>query len=264
MEIFMRNAPDVPRLIATACVFVSLLGVACSDDPIVDSDTASADAGSDDSGATSEDGSAAADSSDASANDTVANADASPRNPQCAKFDDGKYGQKIQWYGYKKDKFHLTCNSCRGGYPNIVGRWRFVDGTDEDPRTPLKSKDGTAYAEVLEFDGNVWTNTIVGTDLGKPVTATIVGWYFCADSTELKGAPAVFVQQTVKPEGAFGNTSNSVWRADILTNGNNRIQLGDAGFERLDKAGTGDLLYCRIGSVVDVNGTKVPCNDPLK
>ena len=210
----------------------------------VGSDGANIDAGTADSGSSS--------------------ADVGARNPQCGKFDDGVNGKKIPWVGFLYDKLNFTCNSCRGGYPKVVGKWRLVDGKTEDPRVPLKSKDGTAYAEYLEFDGNTWTNTIVGVDLGKPVTATITGWYFCSDKAELPGAPAVFVQQKVSPEGAFGNTSNSVWRADILTSGKDRMLLNDVGYDGLLKAGTGDFAYCRVGSTVDVEGKKVPCSDPLK
>lgn len=243
--------------IATCALFLLVAG--CGEDPPVVPPTDVSDVAADtsvDSGPNQNDG--------AGADTSTAVDGAITRNPACGKFDDGKHGQKIPWDGFASGATKLTCNSCRGGYPNIVGKWRYVDGKTEDPRVPLKSTDGTPYAETLEFDGNTWTNTIAGVDLGKPVTATISGWFFCSDVAELAGAPGVFVQQTVAPEGAFGNKSDTAWRADILTNGTDRILLGDVGFDSLTKAGTADLPYCRIGSVVDVEGTKVPCTDPMK
>lgn len=177
----------------------------------------------------------------------------------CGKFDDSTFGKKKPWAPVTADGKKFQCNVCRGGYPNIQGAWRFIDFATEDPTTPLK--DG--YREVLTLDGNTFTDHLAGKDLGKDVTQTIAGWYFCADPIEMSTGDTVFLLESVAPDGAFGNQQGTVFRASVKADVANpvnpaTIALGmSAGIQG---KWIGEFLYCRIGSTVKGK----PCTDPFK
>ncbi|MSP93397.1 MAG: hypothetical protein EXR79_16655 [Myxococcales bacterium] len=177
----------------------------------------------------------------------------------CGKSDDSTFGKKKPWSAFTSEGKTFQCNVCRGGYPNIQGAWRFIDFATEDPSTPLK--DG--YRERLTIDGNTFTNQLEGKDLGKDVTQTIAGWYFCADPNEMSTGDTVFVLESVAPDGAFGNQQGTVFRATVKADAADpanpaTIALGmSAGIKG---KWIGEFLYCRIGSTL--NGK--PCSDPFK
>jgi len=184
--------------------------------------------------------------------DSAAAVDAPPRSAVCGKFDDGVYGKKHPWSGFVQAGKTYTCNECRGGYPGDQGMWRLIDFKTENPATSLGD-----YRETLTFDGNTWHEHIAGDDQGKQVDATIDGWFWCADTSELNSGKAVFIAETVVPPGAWG-MSVGAFTADIKSNGDN---LRAIGFDTAFDGGThAEYIYCRVGSVI--NG--VACSDPFQ
>lgn len=176
-----------------------------------------------------------------------------PRNPQCGSFDDGVYGAKRPWQGYSADGQTFTCNACRGGYPNLVGTWRFMDFDTESPATPLQNN----YRETLQFDGNVWKNRLAEGEGAAQADGTLTGWYFCTDGAEMKSQDAVFHIDSAVPDGAFGNFAGSAFRASVKTNGSNLIALGIS--QGITGKWLGEYLYCRVGSTI----AGQPCLDPF-
>ncbi|GEM_PF-2235252 len=249
-------------LIVIACGFA----VACSDD---DGGGTDKDSGATADGASGADAGGSNDGGSSSA-DAATAGDAGPagRNAKCTNFDDGVYGKKRAWAAFTHKGTTYTCNVCRGGRKDLQGTWRLVDFDTEDPRTPLKSKDGSLYRETISIDGNHWSSRLVGKDLGKAVDAKLDGYYFCSDIAEVKGEPTIFVQQTVTPEGAFGNDSKSAWGATVLHKGADRLSLTDLRFDDLSKPGKQSALYCRVGAKVKVKekgkDIDVLCDDPFK
>lgn len=180
------------------------------------------------------------------------------RNPACGEYDDGVYGKKIPWQGFEYEGKTYTCNTCRGGAPNIVGTWRFVDFDTEDPDTPLTGD----YKETLTFDGNTWTQHSSGIDSGSFVDATISGWYFCGIAPEVNNSAKIFITESVTPEGAFGWDSGIVFSALTLKQGNDKLDFSF--WTGLNTGNHYDALYCRVGAVIKtLNGTEKFCPDPF-
>lgn len=178
--------------------------------------------------------------------------DVPPRNPTCGAFDDGVYGTKRPWSGFAQGGKTYTCNACRGGSPSELGLWRLIDTATENPTTSLGD-----FRESLTFDGNTWRARMQGDDAGKQVEAVIDGWYWCADSSELPSGNAVFIAETVKPEGAFGWKSGTVFSGDIKRKGSDLRTLGL--FTEFEGGTRNEWSYCRVGS--SING--VACSDPF-
>lgn len=178
-----------------------------------------------------------------------------PRNPGCDKFDDGVYGKKLPWSGWQGGGSTFSCNTCRGGYPNVQGSWRFIDFKTEDPSTPLAK----GYKEVLTFDGNTLRDWLQESDGGQVSEQHVDGWYFCTDAAELKAKDAIFVLERASPEGLFGNKSGDFFRVSVKINAasDNLIALGV--YAGLSDTLLGEYLYCRIGSSV----AGKPCADPF-
>ncbi|NUN15490.1 MAG: hypothetical protein HUU55_17840 [Myxococcales bacterium] len=180
------------------------------------------------------------------------------RNPACGEYDDGVYGKKVPWQGFEYEGKNYTCNTCRGGAPNIVGTWRFVDFDTEDPDTPLTDN----YKETLTFDGNTWTQHSSGIDAGQFVDATISGWYFCGIAPEVNNSAKIFITESVVPEGAFGWNSGLVFSALTLKQGNDKLDFNF--WTGLNTGSNYDALYCRVGAVIKtLNGTEKLCPDPF-
>ncbi len=189
----------------------------------------------------------------ASPPDVALATDAPTRSPACGKFDDGVYGQKHPWSGFVQDGKTYTCNECRGGYPGDQGTWRLIDFATENPSTSLGD-----FRETLTFDGNTWRDHLAGDDLGKQVDAMVDGWFWCADTSELTSGNAVFIVDSVKPEGAFGWQSGMVFSGDIKSNGKDLRALGL--FTGFEGGKHNEWLYCRVGSTI----SGVPCSDPFQ
>lgn len=178
------------------------------------------------------------------------------RNPKCDKFDDGVYGAKHPWGGFKSGAFNFTCDTCRGGYKAYNGDWRFIDFKTEDPSTSL---DG--YMETINFNGNTFTNHLAGPDQGKAVDALIKGWYFCTDAVELPEKAEVMALDTVVPDGAFGNKSNSSLFISLKESAESKDLIAIGIYDGMNnKKYLYENLYCRIGSVIKGK----PCDDPFK
>lgn len=185
---------------------------------------------------------------------TGSNTDVS-RDPSCDKFDDGVYGKKLPWSGWQGAGKTFSCNTCRGGYENLQGSWRFIDFKTEDPTTGLAK----GYKETLHFDGNTLTNHLYEDDAGKVTEQRIDGWYFCTDAAELKSKDAVFVLERAQPSGAFGNSSGDFLRVSVKINAGtpNLIALGVS--SGLEGKLLGEYLYCKVGSTI----AGKPCSDPF-
>ncbi len=236
-------------LVSWACaVGLASLGTGCSD-PAPQAAAVGQDA-------------AAADSADAGPDAAVSdlfvltgsNTDVA-RDPSCDKFDDGVYGKKLPWSGWQGGGKTFSCNTCRGGYENLQGAWRFIDFKTEDPTTVL----GKGYKETLQFDGNTLVNHLFENDAGKITDQRIDGWYFCTDAAELKSKDAIFVLERALPSGAFGNNSGDFLRVSVKINAGtpNLIALGVS--SGLDGKLLGEYLYCKIGSTI----AGKPCGDPF-
>ena len=176
------------------------------------------------------------------------------RDGKCGDFDDGCYGKKRSWGGFTAAGKLFTCNACRGGYPNLVGSWRFIDFDTEDPATPLN--DG--YRETLTFDGNTFSMHLAGTDLGKEAEGTVDGWFFCADGAELANQHAVFEVTKAAPDGLFAWSTGFVWSGDLKVSGSNLLAFGFH-FDGFESGPWGEALYCRIGSTIKGHA----CADPF-
>lgn len=223
---------------------------ACKEDPPAAQADAAADVAGDSAVDAAVDASA---SSDAFAL-KGSNIDAA-RNPGCDKFDDGVYGKKLPWSGWQGGGQTFTCNTCRGGYPNLQGHWRFIDFKTEDPSTPLAK----SYKEVLSFDGNTLRNHLQESDAGQQSEQRIDGWYFCSDAAELKAKDAIFILERAVPEGLFGNKSGDFFRVSVKINAANDDLIALGVYAGLSDTLLGEYLYCRIGSSVAGKA----CSDPF-
>lgn len=179
--------------------------------------------------------------------------DAPARNPACDKFDDGTYGKKVPWQGFTHKGKTYTCNTCRGGYPNLVGGWRLVDFDTEDPTVDMNG-----YKERLSFDGNTFEMRMSGEDLGKQVEAVATGWYFCTDGIELSNQRSIFIFDKVEPDGAFGWKGGAITSAETLTQGTNKLAFGFS--DEFEGKLPGYSTYCKVGSTVSGKA----CDDPFK
>lgn len=247
------NRWTVWATLAAAAAWAALT-VGCQEDP--PAAAGQADAAADSSGDAAAD--SAVDAASADASDlfvlTGSNTDVA-RNPSCDKFDDGVYGKKLPWSGWQGGGKTFSCNTCRGGYQNLQGNWRFIDFKTEDPSTPL----GKGYKETLRFDGNTLINRLYENDAGKVTEQTIDGWYFCTDAVELKSKDSIFVLERAQPSGAFGNSSGDFLRVSVKVNAAdaNLIALGIS--SGLDGKLIGEYLYCKVGSTI----AGKPCSDPF-
>ena len=179
-----------------------------------------------------------------------------PRLSACeATFDDGKYGCKAPWYGVTQAGTNYTCNSCRGGDPEMQGKWRFVDFTSEDPTTALPN----GRKELLIVDGNTWHLRTGNTDKdGKWREVKVDGWYWCSDAAELKTKDNGFHVTKVAGDKDLGWFAPDVFTGHFLSSGPNLRAWGF--FADFNKTWAGDFKYCRVGSTV---GGKA-CTDPFK
>jgi hypothetical protein len=107
----------------------------------------------------------------------------------------------------------FTCTTCPKGLDWLNGRWMFFENVPGD----------APFVEIFEFDGNTFTNVIVGEDKdlapGKVTTMTMHGYYFCPSKAEYASLRKVFVVLAVDPPGAFGNKAGDNWPCDILEAG---------------------------------------------
>lgn len=248
-----RGRGALAAIVSLALACVSFAAGCQDENP---SPAGNSDAVADASGDTTAD--SAVDAASADASDlfvlTGSNTDVA-RNPSCDKFDDGVYGKKLPWTGWQGGGKTFSCNTCRGGYQNLQGSWRFIDFKTEDPSTPL----GKGYKETLKFDGNTLVNRLFEIDAGKATDQTIDGWYFCTDAAELKSKDAIFVLERAQPNGAFGNSSGDFLRVSVKVNAAdaNLIALGIS--SGLDGKLIGEYLYCKVGSTI----AGKPCSDPF-
>ena len=84
------------------------------------------------------------------------------------------------------------------------------------------------------------------------------GWFFCADGAELANQRAIFVFDSVTPNGAFGWSSGHVTSAETLTQGTTKLAFGFN--DDFEAKLPGYFTYCKIGSLIDGK----PCDDPFK
>ncbi len=242
-----------PALAPTMRWILALLvasSFACKEDPPAASADVSGDTAADVAVDVAEDASPAVDAfSLQGSNVDVA------RNPSCDKFDDGVYGKKLPWSGWKGGGQTFSCNTCRGGYPNLQGSWRFIDFKTEDPSTPLAK----SYKEVLKFDGNTLSNHLQESDAGQASEQRIDGWYFCTDAVELKAKDAIFVLERAAPEGLFGNKSGDFFRVSVKINAGSDDLIALGVYSGLSDTLLGEYLYCRIGTSVAGKA----CSDPF-
>jgi hypothetical protein len=233
--------------------FITLLtasALACKEDPPPAQDAIAADVADDAAVDAAADATSAADAFALQGS----NVDVA-RNPSCDKFDDGVYGKKLAWSGWQGGGQTFSCNTCRGGYPNLQGSWRFIDFKTEDPSTPLAK----SYKEVLKFDGNTLTNHLQESDAGQASEQRIDGWYFCTDAAELKAKDALFVLERAVPQGLFGNKSGDFFRVSVKINAGSDDLIALGVYSGLSDTLLGEYLYCRIGSSVAGKA----CSDPF-
>lgn len=185
--------------------------------------------------------------------DTIPTGDAPPRNPACSPPATTSKGQQVPWKGYAKGNLTFTCNACPTGDPEIQGSWRLVDGETDDPSVPFS--DGAK--EVIQFDGNTFTDHLHQPDHDVMTDQTTSGWYFCADKAELPSKHHVFVLQSAAPDGAFNNHAGDAFGADVLMAGPNILVLDM--YDGIAGNNLGPYHYCRIGSTVNGNA----CTDPF-
>lgn len=185
------------------------------------------------------------------------------RNEACDDPDPKDRGIQVPWKGFVYEGKTYTCNRCPGGDHDLVGVWRHIHGNTEDPDTPLD--DG--YRERLSFDGNTWHQEASGFDnvLEQQLSIDIQGWYFCGDAPEIPSKINVFIADHVSPEGAFGWTSGSVFGADPLKQGPDKLlfQWFDPD-DGLRTANPINDVYCRVGAVIQTfAGEEKLCPDPF-
>jgi hypothetical protein len=184
----------------------------------------------------------------------------SQRNPACKAAPSPGPGARHPWQGFAVAGQGYTCNNCPNGLDFFAGSWRFVDFATEDPATPLKN----GYKERLTVVGNTWRLDMAGLDLGKPVQATVQGWYWCADPVELKSANQVFVAETVSPEGAFGWASGLVFSGAVLVatdspDPDHPDAIAWGFYLGFESGSHYDAIYCRVGSTMAGHA----CSDPM-
>jgi hypothetical protein len=143
--------------------------------------------------------------------------------------------------------YGFTCTTCPSGFDWLGGTWMFFQNLPGD----------APFVDVIKFEANRFTETIVGEDQpGEVTTAVIKGYYFCPPKSEYSSLRKIFIIESVEPtDGLFGNHVGDSYPCDILDDGIGASILLWCDYEWTGSPPlTSQFEYCREGKAV--NGTE--------
>ena len=116
--------------------------------------------------------------------------------------------------------YTFTQDECPDGLSWLDGKWRFFMEVQWDEGAgayKVTSPSDEETIDIFTFDGQSFVENISGDDNGTHVDAVNKGWFFCSVKAEFETKQKIFMFESVKPEGAFGNSSGDNYPCDILT-----------------------------------------------